>query len=180
MDGSQMKDIRLRMGLNQQEFADALGQHRVTIVQYERGFRDKDRTPVKIPKVVELACLALWVGMTSYKDVFLGKDVLSPGVISAELVADGIRQNALLALERRGIDVGKNVLFFPWEKLKLLWSDMQKWCKEFDIEIKMHPVFNVDARNEGIAVLEFARDEGLGYFHLRWTPDVPDSYASSD
>ena len=69
-------------------------------------------------------------------------------------------------------------MFFPWSQIKLLWSEVQEWCKEVDVNAKMHPVFSIDRVGEGMAVVGFSSKAELGYFHLRWAPDVPEAYKS--
>jgi transcriptional regulator with XRE-family HTH domain len=52
------------MRWSQQEAADALGQSKGNIQNYERGRRRDDERPVVIPRTVELACAALALGIT--------------------------------------------------------------------------------------------------------------------
>jgi transcriptional regulator with XRE-family HTH domain len=48
MTGSELRDIRLRLGLTQVKFALRLGLHEITVSEYER---DKAPIPVKIARL---------------------------------------------------------------------------------------------------------------------------------
>ena len=56
MTGTELKALRRRLGLSQEQLADRLGMGRSQIGNYERGTRwGSGRPAVVIPKVVELA-----------------------------------------------------------------------------------------------------------------------------
>ena len=57
MTGDQLADIRLTLTLTQQELADALGVHRVTVANWERGGDNP------VPKAIALAMMALKNGL---------------------------------------------------------------------------------------------------------------------
>jgi transcriptional regulator with XRE-family HTH domain len=63
MTSEQFKQWRERMGISQQEAADALGISKGSVVNYENGARREDDRPVTIPRTVELACAALTFGI---------------------------------------------------------------------------------------------------------------------
>ncbi len=50
--------------MSQKEAADALGLKRRVVQYYEKGERDGE--PVKIPRVVRLACYAILIGISDY------------------------------------------------------------------------------------------------------------------
>ena len=58
------KRWRKEMDLSQKEAADALGLKRRVVQYYEKGERDGE--PVKIPRVVRLACFAILSGAEDY------------------------------------------------------------------------------------------------------------------
>jgi transcriptional regulator with XRE-family HTH domain len=64
MTSEQFKDWRERMGLSQQEAAEALGISKGSVINYESGIRREDDRPVTIPRTVELACAAVTFGLT--------------------------------------------------------------------------------------------------------------------
>ena len=168
LDGSEMKDLRLRLGMSQQELADALGQHRLTIVQYERGFRHKDKKAIAISKVVEMACLALWGGLSSYEEVFGGEVSEQQQVLPEHAVPESMRARALRVLERRGVRVGLVRYFFPWARFRPLWPEIDTWCQEHSPGHKLHTVLNIDQFGGGIAVLELPESPANVHFKLRW------------
>lgn len=59
-------EVRKRLGLNQQEMAEALGLGKSTVQLYERGRRHEDDRPVEIPKTVRLALAALCLGLRDF------------------------------------------------------------------------------------------------------------------
>ena len=61
MKGNDFKRWRKVQNLSQKEAADALGLKRRVVQYYEKGERDGE--PVKIPRVVRLACYALLLGI---------------------------------------------------------------------------------------------------------------------
>ena len=64
MKGNDFKRWRKDQNLSQKEAADALGLKRRVVQYYEKGERDGE--PVKIPRVVRLACYALLLGIEDY------------------------------------------------------------------------------------------------------------------
>ena len=65
MKGNDFKRWRKGQNLSQKEAADALGLKRRVVQYYEKGERDGE--PVKIPRVVRLACYALLLGIEDYQ-----------------------------------------------------------------------------------------------------------------
>ena len=63
MTSEQFKQWRERMGMSQQDAADALGISKGSVINYENGARREDDRPVAIPRTVELACAALTFGV---------------------------------------------------------------------------------------------------------------------
>jgi transcriptional regulator with XRE-family HTH domain len=55
MSGTELKALRERLGLTQQQLADRLGMSRSQIIDYESGTKRGTGRPAVIPKVVELA-----------------------------------------------------------------------------------------------------------------------------
>lgn len=67
MTKEQFRLWRKAMGLTQTGAASVLGLNRNTIELYERGTRrDDPNHVVSIPRTVELACAALWLGIRRY------------------------------------------------------------------------------------------------------------------
>lgn len=64
MKGNDFKRWRKDQNLSQKEAADALGLKRRVVQYYEKGERDGE--PVKIPRVVRLACYAILLGIEDY------------------------------------------------------------------------------------------------------------------
>ena len=64
MDSDGFRQWRREMGLKQKDAADLLGLKKRVIQYYEKGDRDGKR--VEIPRSVELACLALSLGIHRY------------------------------------------------------------------------------------------------------------------
>jgi transcriptional regulator with XRE-family HTH domain len=64
MKGNDFKRWRKSLDMSQKDAADALGMKRRVVQYYEKGERDGD--PVKIPRVVRLACYAILVGVEDY------------------------------------------------------------------------------------------------------------------
>ena len=64
MDSDRFREWRRALGLKQKDAADKLGLKKRVIQYYEKGDRDGKR--VEIPKTVELACLALSLGVETY------------------------------------------------------------------------------------------------------------------
>lgn len=175
MNGAELKDLRLRLGFSQQEMAEALDQHRLTITAYERGFRHKDKAPVAIPRVVELACLALWAGIGSYEQAFAPVepgDASNQGeaglMLPEHAVSTTLQQGALRVLAKRGIEVGPERYFFPWADLRPIWAEVDLWCRESLSGHKLHTVLNRDQAGGGIAVLEFPDANARFHFKVRW------------
>ncbi len=63
MTSDDFKVWRERLGLSQQQAAEALGISKGTVVNYESGSRRDDDRPVTVPKSIELACAALTFGI---------------------------------------------------------------------------------------------------------------------
>ena len=60
--GTDMKIVRVRLGMTQRQLAEALGISSSRVGDYERGYtRGKNRKTVEVPKLVELACEMLLV-----------------------------------------------------------------------------------------------------------------------
>jgi transcriptional regulator with XRE-family HTH domain len=60
--GTDMKVVRVRLGMTQRQLAEALGVSVSQIANYETGFtRGQERRPVEIPRAIELACQMLLV-----------------------------------------------------------------------------------------------------------------------
>ena len=53
MSPQQVKDLRNRLDLTQAEFASALGMARLTVSQYETGFREPKRISLLLLKVLD-------------------------------------------------------------------------------------------------------------------------------
>jgi len=66
MTSEQFKAWRKHMGFSQVAAGEALGVSKSTIEMYDSGFRKADKTPIDIPKPVELACAAIALGIRSY------------------------------------------------------------------------------------------------------------------
>lgn len=64
MKGHDFKRWRKALDLSQKEAADVLGLKRRVVQYYEKGERDGE--PVKIPRVVRLACFAILSGVDDY------------------------------------------------------------------------------------------------------------------
>ncbi len=64
MNSDRFREWRRSLGLKQKDAADKLGLKKRVIQYYEKGDRDGKR--VEIPKTVELACLALSLGVETY------------------------------------------------------------------------------------------------------------------
>jgi transcriptional regulator with XRE-family HTH domain len=64
MKGHDFKRWRKAQEMSQKDAADALGLKRRVVQYYEKGERDGE--PVKIPRVVRLACYAILIGITDY------------------------------------------------------------------------------------------------------------------
>ncbi len=64
MKGNDFKRWRKSLDMSQKDAADALGLKRRVVQYYEKGERDGD--PVKIPRVVRLACYAILIGVEDY------------------------------------------------------------------------------------------------------------------
>src|SRR5688572_16761663 len=130
MSGGEMRKLRQRLGLTQQEFADALEVNRLTILQYERGFRSSDRKAVLIPRIVEMACLALWARLPSYKEALgdIGaSDRERAQTLPPDAVPDALKSMAIRKLKQRGVELGKFTFFFPWNTVRDLWGEIDEW-----------------------------------------------------
>lgn len=167
-----MRDLRVRLGMSQQELADALGQHRLTVVQYERGFRHKDKKAIEIPKVVEMACLALWAGLPSYGEVFGGKVPEEQQMLPGGAVPEAMRARALRVLERRGASIRSVSFFFPWARFRPLWPEIDEWCRENALDCKLYTILNIDQFGGGVAVLDFSEEISAVAFKIRWVGGV--------
>lgn len=64
MKGHDFKRWRKAQGLSQKEAADSLGLKRRVVQYYEKGERGGE--PVKIPRMVRLACYAIVMGIDDY------------------------------------------------------------------------------------------------------------------
>jgi predicted transcriptional regulator len=64
MKGHDFKRWRKSLDISQKHAADALGLKRRVVQYYEKGERDGE--PVKIPRVVRLACYAILIGVEDY------------------------------------------------------------------------------------------------------------------
>ena len=64
MKGNDFKRWRKSLDMSQKDAADALGLKRRVVQYYEKGERDGD--PVKIPRVVRLACYSILIGIEDY------------------------------------------------------------------------------------------------------------------
>lgn len=64
MDSDSFRQWRRSLGWKQKDVADRLGLKKRVIQYYEKGDRDGKR--VEIPRSVELACLALSMGVRHY------------------------------------------------------------------------------------------------------------------
>ena len=64
MKGHDFKRWRKSLDMSQKHAADALGLKRRVVQYYEKGERDGE--PVKIPRVVRLACYAILIGVEDY------------------------------------------------------------------------------------------------------------------
>lgn len=64
MKGNDFKRWRKSLDMSQKDAADALGLKRRVVQYYEKGERDGE--PVKIPRVVRLACYSILVGVDDY------------------------------------------------------------------------------------------------------------------
>jgi transcriptional regulator with XRE-family HTH domain len=64
MKGNDFKRWRKSLDISQKDAADALGLKRRVVQYYEKGERDGE--PVKIPRVVRLACYAILIGVDDY------------------------------------------------------------------------------------------------------------------
>jgi|GEM_PF-167830 len=64
MKGNDFKRWRKSLDMSQKDAADALGLKRRVVQYYEKGERDGE--PVKIPRVVRLACYAILIGVDDY------------------------------------------------------------------------------------------------------------------
>jgi transcriptional regulator with XRE-family HTH domain len=64
MKGNDFKRWRKSLDMSQKDAADALGLKRRVVQYYEKGERDGE--PVKIPRVVRLACYAILMGVDDY------------------------------------------------------------------------------------------------------------------
>ena len=65
MTASELKEVRLRLGLSQQAMSAAMGVHRQTWVKWERGERTPDNAALRLIEalqfMVERGCLAEFV-----------------------------------------------------------------------------------------------------------------------
>lgn len=73
MDSDSFRQWRRALGWKQKDAADRLGLKKRVIQYYEKGDRDGKR--VEIPRSVELACLALSMGIERYDGRALPRDV---------------------------------------------------------------------------------------------------------
>jgi transcriptional regulator with XRE-family HTH domain len=64
MKGHDFKRWRQAQDMSQKEAADALGLKRRVVQYYEKGERDGE--PVKIPRMVRLACYSILIGVSDY------------------------------------------------------------------------------------------------------------------
>ena len=64
MQAEDFRAWRKALGWKQKDAAEKLGLKKRVIQYYEKG--DRDGKPVEIPRTVELACLAVTLGYTSY------------------------------------------------------------------------------------------------------------------
>jgi transcriptional regulator with XRE-family HTH domain len=64
MKSNDFKRWRKSLDMSQKDAADALGLKRRVVQYYEKGERDGE--PVKIPRVVRLACYAILIGVDDY------------------------------------------------------------------------------------------------------------------
>jgi len=67
MTSEQFKAWRKHMGFSQTEAGASLGLSKSTIEMYDSGLRKADKTPIDIPKAVELACAAIALGIRAYE-----------------------------------------------------------------------------------------------------------------
>ena len=59
---TELKIVRVRLGMTQKQLAEALGISPGRVGDYERGYtRGKNRKDVQVPRLVELACEMLLV-----------------------------------------------------------------------------------------------------------------------
>jgi len=68
MNNEQFKTWRKRLGLTQQQAAEALGLSIQALGNYERGQRYEDGREVKIPRPIDLACAAIASGLKPYSE----------------------------------------------------------------------------------------------------------------
>lgn len=170
MTGKEMRAVRLGLGLSQQEFADELGQHRLTIVQYERGFRSKDKMPSEIPRVVELACAAIWAGLNGVEKIDDDTgECLEIKELPVNAVPDPHKSRAIRALERRKVKLLEVRMFFPWSIFRKFWPRISAWADDNEIKVLLHTVLYRDEVGEGVAVLMFPDRTIAAAFRLVWT-----------
>ncbi|RIY02058.1 XRE family transcriptional regulator [Aureimonas flava] len=72
MDSDSFREWRRALGWKQREAADRLGLKKRVIQYYEKG--DRGGKQVEIPRAVELACLALAMGIDRYDGRALPRD----------------------------------------------------------------------------------------------------------
>ena len=183
MDGVEMRELRSLMGWSQQDLADHLDRHRLTIVQDERGYRLKGGTPVVIPKVVDLACVALVAGLSTYSEVFYlvdegedncgGRETLAKTLLPEGKVDAALRQTAINNLRRRKVIADfDHSFFFLWSDLRPLLAQIKQWLSSHDVSHILGTTLNRDMPGEGIAVLDIPdRDQRLE-FKMRWIGGV--------
>jgi transcriptional regulator with XRE-family HTH domain len=84
MHAEDFRSWRKALGWKQKDAAERLGLKKRVIQYYEKG--DRDGKPVEIPKTVELACLAVTLGYTSY-DGRMAETISPPEPVEAAIDA---------------------------------------------------------------------------------------------
>ncbi len=124
MTAQQMRGLRERLKMTQEEFALALGIGREAVIGYEKGVRNG--RPFPIPRSVELACAALARDITAYVeqedklkiDVFrlMTRSGLRPDVL--EWMQENLKKAAVIHNGVATFSDAADAVFF-----KVTWSD---------------------------------------------------------
>ncbi|MCJ2125696.1 hypothetical protein [Methylobacterium sp. J-077] len=77
----QFGNCRQALGLSKVRFGDLVGVGRVSVSHYERGCRHDNGQPVPIPRLVEMTCAALMLGVRDFQD-------LAPHQVIEDVVPD--------------------------------------------------------------------------------------------
>ena len=167
MTPDRLKLCRKGLGLSQSRFGELVGVSRMSINHYERGERHDDRRPVEIPRTVEMACAAIWLGVRDFQDLGLEPTGGTEARIRADEIPTERVQSGRKKLIGDGFDLSEFCYGFTIITLVKRWNDILGWSKAsgFD-EPKLHFVCNEES--QFFAIVDFETSGHQFYFKMKW------------